>query len=41
MFTSVIDGNTAASRLYESLGFAFTGRSIEGEEEMHRELTSV
>lgn len=38
VFTSVVDGNTSASRFYESLGFAFTGRSIEGEAEMHRQL---
>jgi diamine N-acetyltransferase len=41
LFTSVVDGNTAASRFYESLGFAFTGRSIDGEAEMRLELAQA
>ena len=38
LFTSVVAGNTAASRFYESLGFALTGRDIDGEAEMLRHL---
>ncbi len=41
VFTSIVDGNTAASRFYESLGFAFTGRSIEGEAEMHLKFSGI
>ncbi|MCU0831455.1 MAG: GNAT family N-acetyltransferase [Rhizobiaceae bacterium] len=34
IFTSVVPGNAAAAGLYQSLGFAFTGRVIEDEAEM-------
>jgi len=34
MFTSVVPGNTAATRLYESFGFEKTGEVLDGEEVM-------
>lgn len=38
VFTSVEPGNAGAIVLYQSLGFAMTGRVIEGELEMHLDL---
>lgn len=38
MVTSAVEGNTAALKLYESAGFARTGRVMDGEIEMARRL---
>lgn len=38
IFTSVVKGNLVATRFYQSLGFALTGRMLENEAEMHLQL---